>query len=52
MVRRLKPNIVKESYSKEMNSIFWNVQGIIITSGLLQSDEGLHVNFARDPKYS
>ena len=29
---------------------FWNVHGIMNTSGLLQS--GLHVNFARDPNYS
>ena len=29
---------------------FWNVHGIMNTSGLLQSR--LHVNFARDRKYS
>ena len=31
---------------------FWNVHGIMNTLGLLQSNKGLHVNFARDPKYS
>ena len=31
---------------------FWNVHGIMNTSGLVQSNFGLHVNFARDPKYS
>ena len=31
---------------------FWNVHGIMNTSGLLQSNRsfGLHFNFARDPK--
>ena len=32
---------------------FWNVHGIMYTSGLLQSEApSLHVNFARDSKYS
>ena len=29
---------------------FWKIHGMMNTSGLVQS--GLHVNFARDPKYS
>ena len=34
---------------------FWNVHGIMNTSGLLQIKvkcKGLHVNFARDPEFS
>ena len=34
---------------------FWSVYGIMNTSGLLQnkfSPKWLHVNFARDPRYS
>ena len=32
--------------------IFWNLHGIMNTSVSCKVSEGLHVNFARDPKYS
>ena len=43
----LQYSVSRQYLRKEFN--FWNVHGIMNTSGLLI---GLHVNFARDPKYS
>ena len=51
VIREVNPS--KERANQLRNEFdFWNVHGIMNTSGLLQSGLQLHVNFARYPKYS